>query len=154
MHLFFLAVLATEVRNGAGAGGAMDVLADEIARARKEAQERRAAAAAGRPSKYQRRGDLERSAASEVAQVKADGSKEAVPATPPRASGDGKEAESGAAAESTPILPQAELVRRLRAFSVPVLLFGETPAEQNARLRSHRLQVRVLVETWVCPPCR
>lgn len=147
-------MLATEVRNGAGAGGAMDVLADEIARARKEAQERRAAAAAGRPSKYQRRGDLERSAASEVAQVKADGSKEAVPATPPRASGDGKEAESGAAAESTPILPQAELVRRLRAFSVPVLLFGETPAEQNARLRSHRLQVRVLVETWVCPPCR
>lgn len=122
----------------------MDALKAELAKKRKAAEE----AAGSRPTKYMRRGDLERlkqeeeAARKEAARAKAEEEeRKKQKAKEPKASSSTATPEASGTPEPTNQfnISNEEAIRRLRAKGQPIRLFGESDKDRRLRLRALEL---------------
>ncbi|PPQ73973.1 hypothetical protein CVT24_012535 [Panaeolus cyanescens] len=128
----------------------MDALKAEIASKRKALQDDPILSA--RPTKYMKRGDLERLREQQMAaeakqrtqseepqQVAAKRANTPQASASPAPSNSMRETESPKPAESSYNIPNDEVIRRLRAKGQPIRLFGESDKERRLRLRALEL---------------
>jgi hypothetical protein len=116
----------------------MDEIAKEIAL--KRAALNQHASSNDRPKKYMKRG--ERLQAEQATELQA--SAPAISAAPAPAASDSGQVEKAAEQQDgnkALLYASEEIVKALRGYSVPIMLFGESISDQLARLRTLQLQV-------------